>query len=533
MRRLFFLLVVFCLQAIPRSPAETPARARHVVLMVWDGMRPDFIRAELTPNLWALAQHGVFFKNHHAVFMSSTEVNGTALATGALPRRSGIIGNREFRPVLSDRRVFDTQDLEFVTKGDALTEGRYIALPTIAAQLQAAGLRTIVASTKAVGLLQDRPGARRAETIPPSVDLYTQPAGDGSEMRSVPAAATAQVKAAIGPFPSAVSFPNTAQDAWTVKAVTDYLWKSEVPVFTMIWLSEPDYSQHQYGLGSEPALAAMRSSDENLGRVVEALKAKGQWEATDILVVSDHGFSTIERSLNVSAAMRAAGFDAVREFSETPKSGQVVVAGNGGTILLYVIGRNPDLTRRVVEFLQTTDFAGPIFTRSPLAGTFALADAAIDSADAPDVVFSMRWSRGENDLGVPGLLISDGSRPRGAGMHVSMSAHDMHNTLVAAGPDFREALGNELPSGNIDVAPTILQLLKINPAERMDGRVLWEGLRQAHPGNVDPPQTNRATVERDFGQSLWRQYLKTTRFDGVTYLDEGGATSEKKQAPKD
>jgi predicted AlkP superfamily pyrophosphatase or phosphodiesterase len=529
MLRLLSCLVALGLLSTPGSTAASSPPERHVVLVVWDGMRPDFIRADLTPNLWALAQRGVLFKNHHAVFMSSTEVNGTALATGALPQRSGIIGNREFRPALSDRRVIDTQDIAFVTKGDALTKGRYIALPTIAAQLQSRGLRTVVASTKGVGLLQDRPAGRLAETNPASVDLYTQARVDGSEIRSVPATAAAEVQAAVGPFPSAVGFPNEAQDAWTTNSVVDYLWKTDVPAFSMIWLSEPDYSQHQHGLGSEQALAAIRSSDRNLGKLIGALKARGQLGTTDILVVSDHGFSTIERPVNVSAALRAAGFETVREFNEAPKPGQVVVAGNGGTILLYVIGRNPDLIRRVVEYLQTTDFGGPIFVKSPLAGTFALSDAGIDSADAPDVVFSMRWSLGVNDRGVPGLLVSDGSRPRGAGMHVSLSPYDMHNTLVAAGPDFREGLESELPSGNIDVAPTILKILKMTPVESMDGRVLWEALRQARPGEqAGPPRTGRATTEREFEHSRWSQYLQTTRYDGVSYLDEGGAATENK-----
>ncbi len=415
MRRLLTCLLALGLLWLNGSPAASNQPERRVVLMVWDGMRPDFIRADLTPNLWALAQRGVFFKKHHAVYMSSTEVNGTALATGALPQRSGIVGNREYRPALSDRRVFDTQDSEFVTKGDALTKGRYIALPTIAAQVQAGGLRTAVASTKGVGILLDRPAGRQTETKPPSVNLFTQPTVGGTGLASVPPAAAAQVQAVIGPYPAAVAFPNAEQDAWTASSLVDYLWKEEVPVFSMIWLSEPDYTQHQHGLGSDQALAAIRNSDRNLGRVVDALKAKGMLESTDILVVSDHGFSTIDRSINVSAALRAAGFDAVRELNEAPKPGQVVVAGNGGTVLLYVIGHDAEIIRRVAEYLQTSDFAGPIFARAPLEGAFGLADAGINSPDAPDLVFSMNWSGAMNDRAVPGLLFSDGGRGRGQG----------------------------------------------------------------------------------------------------------------------
>jgi predicted AlkP superfamily pyrophosphatase or phosphodiesterase len=73
-------------------------KAEHVVMVVWDGMRPDFITPQYTPTLYQLAEDGVFFKNHHPVYVSSTEVNGTALATGVYPNRSGIIANRDYRP---------------------------------------------------------------------------------------------------------------------------------------------------------------------------------------------------------------------------------------------------------------------------------------------------------------------------------------------------------------------------------------------------------------------------------------------------
>src|SRR5882757_565622 len=135
MCRLLTLLIVLGFLTSRGSQAAPNPPARHVVLMVWDGMRPDFIRPDLTPNLLALAQRGVFFNHHHAVYLSSTEVNGTALATGAQPQRSGIVGNREYRPAISDRFPVDTQTPEFVNKGDALTKGRYLSLPTIAAQV--------------------------------------------------------------------------------------------------------------------------------------------------------------------------------------------------------------------------------------------------------------------------------------------------------------------------------------------------------------------------------------------------------------
>src|SRR6185295_13531468 len=72
--------------------------AEHVVVLVWDGMRPDFIRPQYTPTLYQLARDGVCFQNHHALYISSTEVNGTGLATGVQPDRSGIMANSDYRP---------------------------------------------------------------------------------------------------------------------------------------------------------------------------------------------------------------------------------------------------------------------------------------------------------------------------------------------------------------------------------------------------------------------------------------------------
>src|SRR5207249_184852 len=107
--------------------SEDRGKAEHVVVMVWDGMRPDLVSEENTPNLWALAQRGVFFANHHPAFPSTTEVNGTAIASGLHPSHSGIIGNREFRPGIDPRKAVATEDMEVVRKGDELTHGKHIA----------------------------------------------------------------------------------------------------------------------------------------------------------------------------------------------------------------------------------------------------------------------------------------------------------------------------------------------------------------------------------------------------------------------
>src|SRR5271167_2221652 len=68
-------------------------RGRIVVLMVWDGLRPDFVTQRETPNLFRLAREGVRFDKHHSIFPTLTMVNATALATGAPPGVNGLVGN--------------------------------------------------------------------------------------------------------------------------------------------------------------------------------------------------------------------------------------------------------------------------------------------------------------------------------------------------------------------------------------------------------------------------------------------------------
>src|ERR1043166_4862053 len=91
------LIAVFSLGAIELA-ADALRSDRHVVVVVWDGMRRDFVSEETTPTLRKLAQEGVTFRNHHPVYPSATMVNGTAMVTGVYPGKNGVIANYEYRP---------------------------------------------------------------------------------------------------------------------------------------------------------------------------------------------------------------------------------------------------------------------------------------------------------------------------------------------------------------------------------------------------------------------------------------------------
>jgi len=521
----------FCALVCGAQPANQP---RRVVVVVWDGMRPDFVSEHNTPALWKLSRDGVTFRNHHAVYPSATMVNGTALVTGVYPGKNGLIANHVYRPDIDLHHIVDVELPPVVKKGDEVSGGKYISVPTLAELVQRAGGRTIIATAKTVGLLLDRQigGSSTA------VNASASPVAEGERMKvrgsrsvtlfagnALPSGALAPITAALGPLP----LGHLQHDSWTTKALTDCLWKDGVPTLSILWLGEPDLTQHESAPGAPAALAAIKSADENLAAVLSELDQRKARETTDVFVVSDHGFSTIERSVDLRKILRDAGFTAKTEFNADPKPGEIMLAGNGGSVLFYVIGHYEKLVRRLVEFLQQSDFAGVIFTNEPMEGTFGFSEATIQSDRVPDVVMAFRWNDSKNQFGVPGTIDADWQRAAGKGTHATLSQFDMHNMLIGTGPDFRHGEVDGLPTGNVDLGPTILHILGIKPPQQLNGRVLSEAMVNGNPPTADlKAQTKAVEATKDFPTGMWRQSLKSSRVGATLYLDEGNGQFQKR-----
>src|SRR5437899_7747746 len=97
----------------------------------------------------------------------------------------------------------------------------------------------------------------------------------------------------------------------------------------------------------------------------------------------------------------------------------------------------------------------------------------------------------------------------------------MHNIFIAAGPDFRRGQMNDLPTGNVDLAPTILRILGITPPQKLDGRVLAEALVKVDPATAGlKPETKTIEAIKDFPAGNWRQSLQISRVVSYATNDE-------------
>jgi arylsulfatase A-like enzyme len=182
LRITLLLLWILCGSSIAAEPTKPE---RHVVVVVWDGMRPDFVSKENTPTLWKLAREGVTFRNHHAVYPSATMVNGTAMVTGVYPGRNGIIANHVYRPEIDRTRSVYVETPAVVYKGDELSGGKYISVPTIPELIQRAGGRTVIAASKTVGLLLDRHAGDAGQLINANRAASPLVEGERMEMRGI------------------------------------------------------------------------------------------------------------------------------------------------------------------------------------------------------------------------------------------------------------------------------------------------------------------------------------------------------------
>lgn len=609
------------LAALCGTVHAAPAAHHRVIVFVWDGMRPDAISAEDTPNLLALSRRGVFFTDNHSTYPTFTMANASSFATGAFPGPIGFYGNSFWAPggdgLNAKGKAADfqdpiyTEDYAVLRDLDRLEHGELLQVPTLLATAHRAGLTTAVIGKSGPAFLQDyklpdeggdnvlldentvlplrfarelqRAGyPLPANTIHAYAPSQLQLAEDNGEPTAPGKLATLHDGVTSDATAGGETTPGPA-NAWMMQVYLDEVLPKHRPDISVVWLRNPDTTQHQYGVGSPEFHRALQAQDELLGRLEAKLRELGMADDTDLVVVSDHGHSNVAgpadlfplRTINdgrvggldpewgysVSGSLRMAddlsraGFHAydgqgciyapvmsgIRadgtqlhptryddDGSVCGKPGPyttpsykvpdklpadaVVIAPNDGTDYYYVPSHDPALVRRLVRFLQSRAVVNTVFVAhryGALPGTLPAEAVHLGNAKrGPDVIISYAWDANAVIQGFRGTEVGTVSTERG--QHGSFSPIDVHNTLVASGPDFRKAMRDPLPSGNVDLAPTLAAVLGL-ALPTAQGRVLHEALagplaRSVSDYTVSPASIRPATVATG---------LKTVRIDGA------------------
>src|SRR5215470_11680576 len=338
------------------ASASLPAsagRASLNIVLVLDGLRPDAITPAEMPNLWRLRQEGVTFTNSHSVFPTVTRVNATAIGTGTLPGRNGIVGNSQYVRAVDPNHAFVNDNHKNLLRLDQVTGGGMVLVKTLGEILAERGklLAAVSSGSTGSGLLTNARAPQGAGVL---INGYWEP---GVRV-AFPDAVNDEVRHRFGPAPLK---PETseAQDAavtWTQSVLREYVLTELKPDAVINWLTEPDHMLHVNGAGSPQARASIRNDDSEIGLLLKRLDSLGVAGTTNIIVVSDHGFGHSAFGINVTAELIKAGLKA------GPDSDDVVLASSGQTQLIHVKDRDRARIHKITDFLKAQDWTGVLFT---------------------------------------------------------------------------------------------------------------------------------------------------------------------------
>jgi arylsulfatase A-like enzyme len=572
------------------------ATPRNLILFVPDGLRGRIVSPQTAPAMAEIRDKGVNFKNSHSLFPTFTTANASAMATGHYLGDTGDFSNTIYTgypleavggtvvPFLENDAVLGSVDEHF--GGDYLNEETLLKLardkgystaamgklgPTLifdhTDKTGAEGLHSIViddatGGKNGVPLSQEMQGALTKAGLP----LATPSRGDNG-------------KAGDAKTPGTV-VPNIAQQAYfadvATKVVLPMFKARNKPFVLVFWSRDPDGSQHNNGdslntvtpgINGPTSLAGIKNADDNLAQLRKALDELGLSASTNIIVSSDHGFSTISKESKTSPSAKVTYEDTPKDFlpmgfvaidlakalglplfdpndknarvadTAHPKAGNgllgadpakpdLVVATNGGSDLIYLPNKDRKLAGRTVKALLEQDYVSGIFVEDDLGkfpGALPLSLLNLRGKAVtphPAVVVNFRsWSSGCEEPTNCSVEIADTVLRQGQGMHGSFSRGDTLNFTAAIGPDFKAGYIDALPVSNADVGATAAQLLGLTPKPR--GNLLGRVMTEAMP-NGETPKVFYGLVKSEPSPSGLRTTLNFQRVLTQRYFDAAG-----------
>jgi hypothetical protein len=300
---------------------------KRVVLILVDGLRPDVAEATLArgdlPALAALTARGSVARGV-TVFPSTTGVAYLPFLTGCTPGQCNI---PSIRWLERNRYAGDWwRERELVRSYCGYQAGRLDGDIT-------PGVRTIF------------------ELVPESLGIFT-PVARGLTPERNPASSERQFWGALAHIAEWHQPADNAVRRHLLKGI-DAGWRFIFAQFPAV-----DGYTHQSSPDGPKVLRALRQVDATLAEVVARLCARGELDETLILLVSDHGASSVHAHLDLADWFRAQG---VRTMShpvvwERNPAAAVMVAGNGSAMVYARPGAPRERRQTLAELRSGGDF---------------------------------------------------------------------------------------------------------------------------------------------------------------------------------
>ncbi|WP_159351310.1 alkaline phosphatase family protein [Roseomonas harenae] len=428
---------------------------KRAFLVIMDGLRRDALGPERTPNLWRLAARGTLLGAYRSMFPSATRVVSASTATGCYPARHGLLGNS--LALLDQHGLLHPHDAgapSFLAARRAI-HGRALDVPTLAERLAPHGGVMVFSNVSPGSALAHDPDAHgwllhRAIAHSP---------GDGpAEMSDVALDVEGDAKMTARFIEEAVN-P-----------------REHRPVLGVLWMGEPDASQHKFALGSPEAWAAIAAADARLGEVMAAVdRCRDAGEDILLMAGSDHGHETVGGIIDVGAELAAAG---LKSSADAIDDGLLPIS-NGTSVLVHLAPeRDP---APVLRFLNSRPWVGQLITGDALRSV-----GQEPGRDGLLCAISMARSDATNPFGIPGVSLAakpmSGKADRlNCGQHGGLGTVEQAPVMVLEGGGFAAGEVDPAEACPVDIAPTILAHLGHGDGGvPMDGSSL-SGRRRSSP----------------------------------------------------
>jgi hypothetical protein len=278
--------------------------------------------------------------------------------------------------------------------------------------------------------------------------------------------------------------------------------RTKRPDFTFVNLPQVDSAGHAF----TPSAAydtAIGMADTEIRRLVDALKARGEWERSAVIVLSDHSMDATLNKTRLSDVLESQGID----------ESTYTVIGNGSAAMLYLTDRTAasrfELLKRIRAAALTDSAIVEALYREPNPEDEGEAHT-IDgvhpgwhaSGERTGDLLVMHAPGGAFlDTGEASNPLTDVA-PAIPGQHGAPQTRDNFFAVFGGGsfvrqqtltgtraPDFDDTLQNPRQAENVDPAPTVMGLFGLDPPAQSSGRFLSEAFDLARvPGRAQPPR---------------------------------------------
>jgi predicted AlkP superfamily pyrophosphatase or phosphodiesterase len=428
-------LVLTLLLGACATPERAGAAPEHVVIVSVDGLRPDFYLGDFdAPSLREMVVGGAHALAVESVFPSSTYPAHATIVTGVLPAKHGIHANTLWTEQGSSR--------------DWHWHAKALKARTLWQAARDKGLKV------AISYWPTTVGARADLVLGEIWDPENKETGKRLAAAATPGLMT-ELLFAVGIPQDKIAVDRTAVDDFVSRAAA-HLFRKHKPNLQLVHLLNVDEVQHKMGPEAPEVAEAVRGQDENIARIRKAIRESGVGDRTALIVVGDHGFTSITRNVGPNNLLRDAGL--LREEGGKVTSWRALTRSSGGSCSVYV--KDPaDLARVRDVLLAGSSVAGEpqyrVLERAELDRLGYNPDAAFALDPAEGVAFTERLGPSS-----PSVKGNHGQLPTRPGLETG---------FVAEGAGIRRGARVDRMR-LVDVAPTVAAMLDLD-LWGVDGRI--------------------------------------------------------------